>query len=62
MPIPFSINEHSYLQPINNKLLAEKNITLNIKRDDLLHPVISGNKWRKLKYNLARMQQQGKTE
>ena len=62
MPIPFNINEHSYFQPISNKLLAEKNITLNIKRDDLLHPVISGNKWRKLKYNLARMQQQGKTE
>ena len=23
-----------------------------IKREDLLHPIISGNKWRKLKYNL----------
>ena len=23
-----------------------------IKRDDLIHPYISGNKWRKLKYNL----------
>src|SRR5690606_23497190 len=23
-----------------------------VKRDDLLHPVISGNKWRKLKYAL----------
>ena len=22
-----------------------------IKRDDLIHDVISGNKWRKLKYN-----------
>ena len=56
MPIPLSINEHSYLQPITNKLLADKKITLSIKRDDLLHPVISGNKWRKLKYNLVRMQ------
>lgn len=27
-------------------------ITLVIKRDDLLHPYISGNKFRKLKYNL----------
>lgn len=25
---------------------------LFIKRDDLLHPIISGNKWRKLKYNI----------
>ena len=23
-----------------------------IKREDLIHPQISGNKWRKLKYNL----------
>jgi 1-aminocyclopropane-1-carboxylate deaminase len=29
------------------------NITLYIKREDLLHPHISGNKYRKLKYNLA---------
>ncbi|WP_082768949.1 1-aminocyclopropane-1-carboxylate deaminase/D-cysteine desulfhydrase [Paraglaciecola hydrolytica] len=26
---------------------------LNIKRDDLIHPIISGNKWRKLKYSLC---------
>lgn len=29
-----------------------KNIELSIKREDLLHPFISGNKFRKLKYNL----------
>lgn len=27
-------------------------IRLYLKRDDLLHPLVSGNKWRKLKYNL----------
>ena len=27
-----------------------------IKRDDLIHPSVSGNKWRKLKYNLLRAQ------
>jgi 1-aminocyclopropane-1-carboxylate deaminase len=27
-------------------------IDLWLKRDDLLHPQVSGNKWRKLKYNL----------
>ncbi|ADB37441.1 1-aminocyclopropane-1-carboxylate deaminase/D-cysteine desulfhydrase [Spirosoma linguale] len=27
-------------------------IRLFLKRDDLLHPLVSGNKWRKLKYNL----------
>jgi 1-aminocyclopropane-1-carboxylate deaminase len=29
-------------------------VRLYLKRDDLLHPAVSGNKWRKLKYNLAR--------
>ena len=29
-----------------------KKISLYIKREDLLHPLISGNKFRKLKYNL----------
>ena len=32
--------------------IAIKELELWIKRDDLLHPVISGNKWRKLKYIL----------
>ena len=27
-------------------------ITIYLKREELLHPTISGNKWRKLKYNL----------
>ncbi len=36
-------------------------ITLTIKREDLLHPHISGNKFRKLKYNVLEAKQQGKT-
>lgn len=35
-------------------------ITLTIKREDLLHPHISGNKFRKLKYNILEAKQQGK--
>lgn len=27
-------------------------VSIDIKRDDLIHPIISGNKWRKLKYTL----------
>lgn len=30
-----------------------------LKRDDLIHPEIPGNKWRKLKYNVFAAQQQG---
>ena len=29
-------------------------VRLYFKRDDLIHPFISGNKWRKLKYNLLK--------
>lgn len=30
-------------------------VNIWIKRDDLLHPIISGNKWRKLKYALEKL-------
>ncbi|MGR8979119.1 MAG: 1-aminocyclopropane-1-carboxylate deaminase/D-cysteine desulfhydrase [Gammaproteobacteria bacterium] len=42
----------SILTRIGDPLLDRNRITLWMKRDDLLHPVISGNKWRKLKYGL----------
>lgn len=40
------------IEPIQHPALLDKDIELHIKRDDLLHPIISGNKWRKLKYTL----------
>ncbi len=43
---------HSVLTLIHEPLLLDKGIELWLKRDDLLHPIISGNKWRKLKYIL----------
>lgn len=39
----------SPLQPLSIKHLTDQNIQLSIKRDDLIHPNLSGNKWRKLK-------------
>ena len=33
-------------------ILGEKKVVLFIKREDLIHPFVSGNKFRKLKYNL----------
>ena len=36
-----------------------QSVELHIKRDDLIHPVISGNKWHKLKYLLLHLQSQG---
>ncbi|WP_348823458.1 1-aminocyclopropane-1-carboxylate deaminase/D-cysteine desulfhydrase [Flavobacterium aestuarii] len=41
-----------------NQKITYNGITLEIKREDLLHPFISGNKFRKMKYNLL----QAKTE
>ena len=40
----------SILTKINDSWLDHYAIELWMKRDDLLHPIISGNKWRKLKY------------
>ena len=42
----------SPLTPINDPEFKRHGVELWIKRDDLLHPIISGNKWRKLKYCL----------
>jgi 1-aminocyclopropane-1-carboxylate deaminase len=48
---------------LNQKITYElpNEISLEIKREDLLHPFISGNKFRKLKYNLlqAKAENQG---
>jgi len=51
------LKKHSPLQRIP---LSSGRIRLFVKRDDLLHPQISGNKWRKMKYNLVEMQRQNK--
>lgn len=44
---------NSTLQKIENDAFTRRGIELYVKRDDLIHPFISGNKWRKLKYNIA---------
>jgi 1-aminocyclopropane-1-carboxylate deaminase len=49
----------SPLQLLHDPLLQEKGVGLWVKRDDLLHPTIPGNKWRKLKFNLQEARRQG---
>ena len=49
----------SPLQRIDLLLADPLPIQLYLKRDDLLHPFVSGNKWRKLKYNLVAAQEGG---
>jgi 1-aminocyclopropane-1-carboxylate deaminase len=49
------------LESINQKIAIENaDISLFIKREDQLHPYISGNKFRKLKYNLAQAKKEKK--
>lgn len=42
--------------------LLKDGISLYIKREDLIHPFVSGNKYRKLKYNLLQAKAEGKTK
>ncbi|OOQ59279.1 1-aminocyclopropane-1-carboxylate deaminase/D-cysteine desulfhydrase [Mucilaginibacter pedocola] len=51
----------SPIHQITDPLFEAKGIEVYIKRDDMIHPLISGNKWRKLKYLLQKAQDEGKT-
>jgi 1-aminocyclopropane-1-carboxylate deaminase len=48
---------HSPLQKLSHPSLSQ----FYVKRDDLIDPYISGNKWRKLKYILEKARQEGRT-
>ena len=52
-----NIKSPSPTQIIKPEWLGAENYQISLKRDELLHPVISGNKWRKLKYALLEAQQ-----
>lgn len=43
----------SPIEQIDDPQLVSAGVSLYLKRDDLIHEEISGNKWRKLKYNLV---------
>lgn len=55
----FEQNPTTPLIEINHPLAFEHNVKLFIKREDLIHPDISGNKWYKLKYNLIEARKSG---
>lgn len=48
----------SPIQPLDLSPWIKNKVKVYIKRDDLIHPLISGNKWRKLKYNLLELPNQ----
>jgi len=46
------LNLPSPLVELQDDRLAMRHVRMYLKRDDLIHPELTGNKWRKLKYNL----------
>lgn len=56
MPAFLSMQIYSQIHQVNYQSLN----SLWVKRDDLIDPYISGNKWRKLKYILADVRVKGK--
>ncbi len=51
---------HSPVEPVHLPEFAAAGVRVDIKRDDLIHPFISGNKWRKLQFALLDARQAGK--
>lgn len=47
------------IQEIKSSLLEKAEVSVFVKREDLNHPFVSGNKWWKLKYNLEEAKRQG---
>jgi 1-aminocyclopropane-1-carboxylate deaminase len=43
----------SPLLRLDDDRLSRPGLSLSVKRDDLIHPELPGNKWRKLQHNLA---------
>ena len=51
---------NAVVQPLAAEVGKERNVSIDVLRLDRIHPVISGNKWFKLKYHLQQAQQQHK--
>ncbi len=50
------------MEVITQKIaISHPTIELHIRREDLIHPFVSGNKFRKLKYNLVQAQKENQT-
>lgn len=49
----------SPLQKIQHSTFEKHNLNVYVKRDDLIHPFISGNKWRKCHYLLKHIKSMG---
>ena len=57
MPVDISISKPP-IEPLHCALLRQSDVSVNVLRLDQCHPLLSGNKWYKLKYNLLEFQEQ----
>jgi len=48
----------SNIQLLQHPLFVHHKVQVSVKRDDCIHPIIAGNKWRKLQFNLTFLKQQ----
>jgi len=53
------INHNTPIHKIEDPIIKDSGIKLFIKREELNHPELSGNKWHKLKYNLITAKEKG---
>lgn len=49
------------ISQLTDPLFKQKGVEVYLQREDLIHPIISGNKWRKLRFNVEKAQQLGKS-
>ncbi len=54
-----SLRLPSPLVEIRDERVVSRGVRLYLKRDDLIHAELPGNKWRKLKYNIGAAREQG---
>ncbi|MFY0627764.1 MAG: 1-aminocyclopropane-1-carboxylate deaminase/D-cysteine desulfhydrase [Reichenbachiella sp.] len=55
----FELKSLSEIIELKSSLLTKKEVSLFLKREDQIDPFISGNKWRKLKYNFLEAEKNG---
>ncbi len=61
MPAP-TLRLPSPLAELHDDRLGRRGVRLYLKRDDLIHPELTGNKWRKLRYNLDAAKEEGQSQ
>lgn len=57
-----SLRLPSPIEELRDERLSRQGVRLYLKRDDLIHPELTGNKWRKLRYNLTAAEEQGHSQ